>query len=116
MLVKKNVVSPLNYFKYSAYQLVDQNWHKRNLRTPIFVKLFWVAHSQTPMLCMLIVFHTVSFAVTLSKGLIHYYYMPQASKFLSTGMASTPSYKVTIQALNVGVAKNMKQKWLLNHT
>ena len=90
-------------FKFSAYQLVDQHWHKYNLRALIiFVKKFWVTRPQTPMLCMLIVFHTMSFAVALSKGLIHYYYMPQASKILSTGIASIaiPSYKFTIWALH----------------
>ena len=113
MLVKKNVVSPLNYFKYSVSR---SKLAQMQSQSTYFVKLFWVVHSQTPMLYILIVFHTVSFAVTLSKGLVLYYYMPQASKFLSTGIASTPSYKVIIQVLNVGVTKNMKQKWLLNHT
>ena len=93
MLVKKNVVSPLNYFKYSASR---SKLAQMQSQSTYFVKFFWVAHSQTPMLCMLIVFHTVSFAVTSSKGLVHYYYMPQASKFLSTSIASAPLYKVTI--------------------
>ena len=59
-----------------------------------FVKLFWVPCLQTPMLCILIVFHTMPFVVTLSKGLVHYYYVPQASEILSTGIASIPSYKL----------------------
>ena len=42
--------------------------------------------------CMLIVFHMMPFVVTLSKDLIHYYYMPQASKILSTGIASIYTY------------------------
>ena len=63
------------------------------------VKIFWVTRPQTPMLCMLIVFHTMTFAVTLSKDLVHYYYIPQASTILSTCTVSIPSYKFTIQAL-----------------
>ena len=54
---------------------------------------------ETPMLSMLILLHTMSFAMTFSKGLVHYYYMPQVSKILSTGIASVPSYKFTVQAL-----------------
>ena len=57
--------------------------------------IFWVACPQTPMLCMLIVFHTMPFVVSLSKGLIHCYYKPQASKILSTGIiTSTLSYNL----------------------
>ena len=85
--------------EFSACQLVNQNWHKMQYQSTYFVTIFWVARPQTPMLYVLIAFHTMSFAVTLSKGLIHYYYMPQASKILSTGIASTPSYKFTIQTL-----------------
>ena len=96
----KNVMSPLNSFKCSVYQLVDQNWHKMQSQSTYFVKKFLGGTPQTPMLCLLIVFHTMPFAVTLSYGLIHYYYMPQASKFLSTGIASIPSYKFTIWALS----------------
>ena len=66
----------------------------------LFCKSSWAACLHTPMLCKLNVFYTMLFAVTLSKGFIHYYYMPQASKILSTGIASIPSYnKFTIQAL-----------------
>ena len=93
MSVKKNVVSSLNSFKCSAYQLVDQKWHKMQFQSTHFVKIFQVARSQTPMFSMLIVFHTMSFAVTLSKGLIHYYYMPQVSKILSTGITSIATSK-----------------------
>ena len=97
----KNVGSPLNYFKCSAYQLVDQNWHKMQSQNTYFVNVFCMACPQTPMLCKLIVVHTMSFVVTLFKGLIHYYYMPQASKIFSIGIANIPSYKFTIQALNL---------------
>ena len=95
----KNVVSPLNSFICSVYQLVDQIWHKMKSQCTYYIKCFWVACPQTPMLCMLIVFHTMQFAVTLSKGLVHYYYMPQAFKILSIPIASIPSYKFTIRAL-----------------
>ena len=95
-----NVVSPLNSFKCSACQLVDQNWHKMQSQNTYFVKVFWVTFPQTPMLCMLIVFHIMPFVVKLSKGPVHYYYMPQASKILSTGIASIPLYKFTIRALS----------------
>ena len=95
-----NLVSPLNSFKCSACQLVDQNWYKMQSQSTYFVKVFWMTFPQTPMLCMLIVFHTMPFVVTLSKGLVHYYYMPQASKILSTGLASIPLYKLIIRALS----------------
>ena len=87
MPVKKNVVSPLNSYKCSGYQLANQNWHKMQSQSTYFVKPFWVACHQTPTLCMFIVFHTIPFAMALSKGLVHYYYMPQVSKILSTGIA-----------------------------
>ena len=64
-----------------------------------FVNFFQVAHPQTPMLCMSVAFHTMPFTVTLSKGPIHYYYMPQASKTLPTETASITLYKFTNQAL-----------------
>ena len=81
------------FFKCSAYQLVDQNWHKMQFQSTYLVKYFRRAHPQTPMFSMLIVFHIMPFAVTLSKGLIHYYYMPQVSKILSTGIASIATSK-----------------------
>ena len=87
MPVKKNVVNPLNSYKCSGYQLVNQNWHKMQSQSTYFVKLFWVACHQTSTFCMFIVFHTMPFAMALSKDLVHYYYMPQASKILSTGIA-----------------------------
>ena len=95
-----NLVNPLNSFKCSACQLVDQNRHRIQSQSTCFVNVFWVTFPQTPMLCMLIVFHTIPFVVKLSKGLVHYYYMPQASKILSTGIASIPLYKFTIRALS----------------
>ena len=99
MPVKKNVVSLLNSFKCSAYQLVDQNRHKLQSQSTYSVKIFWAAYPLTPILCMLILFYTMPFAVTLSKGLVDYYYMPWASKILSIGIASIPSHKLTIWAL-----------------
>ena len=60
-------------FKCSAYQLVAQNWYKVQSQSTYFIKLFWLSCPQTR---MLIVFHTMPFAVTLSKALVHYYYMP----------------------------------------
>ena len=66
----------------------------------LFCKSSWAACLHTPMICKLYVFHTMLFAVTLSKSFIHYYYMLQASKIVSTGIASIPSYnKFIIQAL-----------------
>ena len=52
---------------------------------------------------VLIVFHTKPFEVTLSKVLVHYYYMPQASNVLSIGIAIIPSYKFKILALTAYV-------------
>ena len=49
------------------------------------------------MLCILIAFHTMPFAVTLSKGLIHYYYTPQASKILTTGIVSSYTLHTNLQ-------------------
>ena len=97
MPVKKNVVSPPNSFKCSVYLLVDQNLHKMQSQSIYFVKIFLVTCPQTPIICMLTVFHTMPFAVTLFKGLVHYYNMPQASKFLSTGIASIPSYTLQFE-------------------
>ena len=98
-----SLVSPLNSFKCSACQLVDQNWHRIQSQSTCFVNFFWVTFPQTPMFCMLIVFHTMPLVVTLSKGLVHYYYMPQASKILSTGLASIPLYKFTIRAWAISI-------------
>ena len=101
MLVK-NVVSPLNSFKCSAYQLVDQNWHKMQSQNTYFVNIFCVARPQTPMLCKLIVVHTMPFSVTSFKGLIHYYvlYATGFHNFLNRNSQYT-SYKFIIQALNL---------------
>ena len=74
MLVK-NVVSILNSFKCSAYQLVNQNWHTKQYQSTYFVKIYLGGMPQTPMLCMLIVFHIMPFAMTLSIRLVHYYNM-----------------------------------------
>ena len=96
MPVKKNVVSPLNSFKCSASRSkLAQNAYLEH----IFCKNCPGGTPRTPILCMLIVFHTMQFAETSSKSLVHYYYMPKASKILSTGIASIPLYKFTIRAL-----------------
>ena len=54
--------------------------------------------ARSSMLGMLIVLHTaMPFTVTLSKDLVHYYYMPRPPKFSNRN--GIPSYKFTIQAL-----------------
>ena len=93
MPVKKNVVNPLNSFKCLASR---SKLAQNAILEHLFCKNCPGGIPQTPMLCMLIVFDTMQFAETSSKGLVHYYYMPQASKILSTGITSIPSYKFTI--------------------
>ena len=95
MMNRRRIMSPQNSFKCSAYQLVDQNWHKMqsHAQSTYFAR-FLGGMPQTPMLCMLIVFHTMtSVVVTLSKVFVHqYYYYPQASNMLLTGIQYAQLY------------------------
>ena len=53
--------------------IVAQNRYKVQSQSTNFIKPFWLSCPQIP---MMIVFYTMPFAVTLSKALVHYYYMP----------------------------------------
>ena len=62
----KNIMSLLNSYKCEAYQLVDQSKLAQNAFSELlFCKNVLGETPQTPILCLLIVFHTMPFAVTL---------------------------------------------------